>query len=66
MKRAKDIESLLSKLNRLDFWSRNKNTTDILGNNLYNLCCGDKEFSSKLHQLISETKNRLEKEFEEL
>lgn len=66
MKRAKDIESLLSKLNRLDFWSRNKNTTDILENNLYNLCCGDKEFSSKLHQLISETKNRLEKEFEEL
>lgn len=66
MKRAKDIESLLSKLKSIDFWSRNENTTDILENNLYRLCCGDKEFGGKLHQLISETINRLEKEFDEL
>ena len=66
MKRAEDIESLLFKLNSLDYWSRNKNTTDILENNLYNLCCGDKEFAGKLRQLISETINRLEKEFDEL
>lgn len=25
LERAKDIESLLSKLNSVDFWSRNKN-----------------------------------------
>lgn len=66
MKRAKDIEYLLFELNSLDFWSRNKNTTDILENGLYKLCCRDKEFSGKLHQLISETINRLEKEFDEL
>ena len=66
MKRAKDIEYLLSKLNSLDFWSRNENTNCILDNELYHLCCGDKEFSGKLHQLISETINRLEKEFDEL
>lgn len=66
MKRAKDIEYLLSKLNSLDFWSRNENTNCILDNELYHLCCGDKEFSGKLHQLISETINRLEKEFDKL
>lgn len=66
MKRAKDIEYLLSKLNSLNFWSRNENTNCILDNELYHLCCGDKEFSGKLHQLISETINRLEKEFDKL
>ena len=66
MKRAKDIEYLLSRLDSLDFWSRNEDTIDILGNGLYNLCCGDKEFSGKLHQIIYETRNRLEKEFDEL
>ena len=66
LERAKDIEYLLSKLDSIDFWSRNENTASILDNELYYLCCGDKEFSSKLHQLISETRNRLEKEFDEL
>lgn len=66
MKRAKDIEYLLSKLNSLDFWSKNENTDYVLDNELYHLYCGDKEFSRKLHQLISETINRLEKEFDEL
>lgn len=37
MKRANDIEYLLFELNSLDFWSRNKNTTDILENGLYKL-----------------------------
>lgn len=66
MKRAKDIEYLLSRLDSIDFWSRNENTASILDNELYHLCCGDKEFSSKLHQLISETINRLKKELDEL
>ncbi len=66
LERAKNIESLLSKLNSVDFWSRNKNTTDILGNYLYHLCYRDKEFGGKLHQLISETINRLKKELDEL
>ena len=66
LERAKDIEYLLSKLNSIDFWSRNENTDSILDNELYYLCCGDKEFSSKLHQLISETINRLKKELDEL
>ena len=66
LERAKNIEFLLSQLNSVDFWSRNENTDSILDNELYYLCCGDKEFSSKLHQLISETINRLEKEFDEL
>ena len=66
LERAKDIEYLLSKLDSIDFWSRNENTDSILDNELYYLCCGDKEFSSKLHQLISETINRLKKELDEL
>ena len=66
LERATDIDYVLSKLDSIDFWSRNENTASILDNELYHLCCGDKEFSSKLHQLISETRNRLEKEFDEL
>ena len=66
LERAKNIEFLLSQLNSVDFWSRNENTDSILDNELYYLCCGDKEFSSKLHQLISETINRLKKELDEL
>ena len=66
LERAKDIEYLLSRLDSIDFWSRNENTDSILDNELYYLCCGDKEFSSKLHQLISETINRLKKELDEL
>lgn len=66
MKRAKDIEYLLSRLDSIDFWSRNENTASILDNELYHLCCVDKEFSSKLHQLISETINRFKKELDEL
>ena len=66
MKRTIYIEYLLSRLDSIDFWSRNENTASILDNELYHLCCGDKEFSSKLHQLISETINRLKKELDEL
>ena len=66
MERANNIEYLLSELHYLEFWSRNENTTRLLENGLYNLCCRDKEFSGKFHQLISETRNRLEKEFDEL
>ena len=66
LERAKDIEYLLSKLDSIDFWSRNENTDSILDNELYYLCCGDKEFSRKLHQLISETINRFKKELDEL
>lgn len=66
MERANNIEYLLSELKYLEFWSRNENTTLPLENGLYHLCCRDKEFSGKFHQLISDTKKRLEKEFNEL
>ena len=66
MEKANNIEYLLSELNYIEFWSRNENTTRSLENSLYKLCCRDKEFSGKFHQLISETRNRLEKEFDEL
>lgn len=66
MERAKDIEYLLSNLDRMEYWSRNQNTDHLLENGLYHLCRGDKEFSGKLHQLISDTKQRLQKEFDEL
>ncbi|RHN82918.1 hypothetical protein DW657_17480 [Prevotella sp. AM23-5] len=64
LERAKDIKYLLSKLDCMEYWSRNKNTDHLLENGLYNLCHGDKEFSGKLHQLISDTKQRLQKEFD--
>lgn len=66
MERAKDIKYLLSELDSMEFWSRNKNTARPLENGLYHLCHRDKEFSDKLYQLISDTKKRLEKEFDEL
>ncbi len=58
-------KSLLPKVNELMNMSSKSNNI-ILADSIYGLSKYDKEFNNKFNQLLSETKQRLQKEFEEL
>ena len=58
-------KNLLPKINVLENMNKQIPTSDI-GLSLHVLTMCDKEFSKKFSQLVSDTKKRLEKEFNEL
>ena len=58
-------KSLLPKVNELINMSSKSNNT-VLADSIYGLSKYDEEFNNKFNQLLSETKQRLQKEFEEL
>lgn len=58
-------KNLLPKINVLENMNKQISVSDI-GLSLHGLTMCDKEFSKKFSQLVSDTKKRLEKEFNEL
>lgn len=58
-------KNLLPKINVLENMNKQISTSDI-GLSLHGLIMCDEEFAKKFSQLISDTKKRLEKEFNEL
>lgn len=58
-------KNLLPKVNVLEHMNKQDSMLDI-GLSLQRLTMCDKEFAKKFFQLISDTKKRLEKEFNEL
>lgn len=58
-------KSLIPKVNELMNMSSKSNNT-VLADSIYGLSKCDEEFKNKFTQLLSETKQRLQKEFEEL
>lgn len=58
-------KNLLPKINNLENMNKQITTSDI-GLSLRGLTMCDEEFAKKFSQLVSDTKKRLEKEFNEL
>ena len=58
-------KNLLPKINNLENMNKQITTSDI-GLSLHGLTMCDEEFAKKFSQLVSDTKKRLEKEFNEL
>jgi hypothetical protein len=65
LERANAINSSISEINLLLNMSL-KDTLTCLGLSILNLSMEDKEFETKFKQLLNETKQRLQKEFDEL
>lgn len=65
LERANTITSLISEINLLLNISLRDELTS-LGLSILNLSMDDKEFKTKFKQLLNETKQRLQKEFDEL
>lgn len=65
LERAGTINSLISEINLLLNISL-KDELTCLGLSILNLSMHDKEFKTKFKQLLNETKQRLQKEFDEL
>lgn len=61
--RAKDIDRMCYLLDIIEHDCSNKGEH---WNNLYYLCSLNNEFKKAIHKLISETKQRLQKELDEL
>jgi hypothetical protein len=65
LERANAINSSISEINLLLNMSL-KDELTCLGLSILNLSMEDKEFETKFKQLLNETKQRLQKEFDEL
>lgn len=65
LERADTVNSLISEINLLLNMSL-KDELTCLGLSILNLSMYDKEFKTKFKQLLNETKQRLQKEFNEL
>ena len=65
LEKANTINNLISGINLLLNISL-KDELTCLGLSILNLSMGDKEFKTKFKQLLNETKQRLQKEFDEL
>lgn len=65
LERANAINSSISEINLLLNMSL-KDKLTCLGLSILNLSMEDKEFETKFKQLLNETKQRLQKEFDEL
>ena len=65
LEKANTINSLISGINLLLNISL-KDEPTCLGLSILNLSMGDKEFKTKFNQLLKETKQRFQKEFDEL
>ena len=53
LERAKDIEYLLSKLNSIDFWSRNENNdSEVLEKFIHSILKDMKSLESNISQLV--------------
>lgn len=65
LERADTVNSLISGINLLLNISL-KDELTCLGLSILNLSMGDKEFKTKFNQLLKETKQRFQKEFDEL
>lgn len=61
------IKNLIPNVNELiNMSSKSKSNNTVIADSIYELSKYDKEFNSKFNQLLLETKQRFQKEFDEL